>query len=285
VVIKADGLAAGKGVIICHDADEARQAVDRTMVAKAFGRAGDRVVVEEFLSGTEATIMALCDGDNALPLLPSQDHKPAFDGDEGPNTGGMGAFAPATNVVDDELVERVRKEILQPTIAGLAGEDRVFRGLLYAGLMIDEEGPKVLEYNCRFGDPETQAILPLLDEDLGELLLRIADEESIDHELSWRAGSAACVIVAAEGYPGKARSGDPISGLETLDGRDDVIVFHSGTSCDNSQMVTAGGRVLGITGIGDDLDAALANAYDGVSKISFPGMHFRSDIGRRGRES
>ena len=282
IVVKADGLAAGKGVVICADAEEASAAVRASMEEAAFGRAGERLVVEEFLEGTEATCMALCDGENVLPLMVSQDHKPAFDGDKGPNTGGMGAYAPAQKVVDDELAASVVANVLQPVVDGMAAEGRSFQGVLYAGLMLTDNGPMVLEFNCRFGDPEAQVVLPLIDEDLGERLDSIAEGYGIGEPVKWNGKHAACVVLASSGYPGDSPSGLPISGLDEAGAMDDVVVFHAATSVDNGGMVTNGGRVLGVTGLGDSLDDALAKAYEAAGVINFEGMHYRSDIGRRG---
>ncbi len=281
VVVKADGLAAGKGAVICEDADAARQVVQAAMVDRAFGSAGNRLVIEAFMRGTEATCMALCDGDEALTLLPSQDHKPVFDGDEGPNTGGMGAYAPAEMVIDKAMAQRVHEEVILPTIQGMAAEDRRFTGVLYAGMMLTDDGPKVLEFNCRFGDPEAQAIIPLLDEDLAERLASIAHGEGIGPELQWSGKSCACVVLASPGYPGEATTGHRISGLDKTAGRDDLIVFHAATNREGKHWVTAGGRVLGVTGLGDSLDDALAVAYSAVDGIEFEGMQYRRDIGHR----
>ncbi len=281
LVIKADGLAAGKGVVICDAAEQAGAAIRASMEDSVFGRAGDRIVVEAFVRGVEATCMALCDGERALPLLVSQDHKPAFDGDEGPNTGGMGAYAPARQVLDDDTAARVLADILQPTIEGMAAEGRAFQGVLYAGLMITEDGPLVLEYNCRFGDPEAQAVLALVDEDLGERLEAIANGHGVGDPIRWSGKHAACVILAAPGYPGQSPHGLAIDGLEAAAKMDDVVVFHSATAHENGQLVTSGGRVLGVTGLGDSLDAALDKAYEAVGAISFEGMRYRRDIGRR----
>jgi phosphoribosylamine--glycine ligase len=281
VVVKADGLAAGKGAVICDDADAARQVVQSAMVDGAFGSAGDRLVVEAFMYGTEATCMALCDGDDALTLLPSQDHKPVFEGDKGPNTGGMGAYAPAGMVIDDAMAQRVHEEVILPTIEGMAAEDRRFSGVLYAGMMLTDDGPKVLEFNCRFGDPEAQAILPLLDEDLAERLASIAHGEGIGPALKWSGKNCACVVLASPGYPGEATSGHRITGLEEAADRDDLIVFHAATNREGEHWVTAGGRVLGVTGLGDTLDDALAVAYSAIDGIEFEGKHYRRDIGHR----
>jgi phosphoribosylamine--glycine ligase len=282
VVVKADGLAAGKGVIICADPDQAQAAVRAAMEDAVFGRAGQRLVVEAFVRGVEATCMALCDGERAVPLPVSQDHKPAFDGDTGPNTGGMGAYAPARRVLPDELAAAVQEDILQLVVDGMAAEDRVFQGVLYAGLMITDDGPRVLEFNCRFGDPEAQVVLPLIDEDFGERLEAIANGDGAGGPLRIADRHTACVVLAAPGYPGRSSTGMPIRGLETAEQMDDVVVFHAATSQDKDQLVTSGGRVLGVTGMGTTLDDALARAYAAVKTIRFEGMHYRSDIGRRG---
>ena len=282
-VVKADGLAAGKGVIMCDNSDEAEQAVRLCMEDGAFGAAGSTVVIEQCLSGPEATVMALTDGERLVVLPPSQDHKQAFDGDEGPNTGGMGAFAPAADVVTDEMLEAITERVLRPAIEGMAAEDRRFQGVLYAGLMLTESGPSVLEFNCRFGDPEAEVVLPLIEGDIGELLASIADGRVPD-AVTISDRHAAIVVLAAEGYPAKYRHGDPIEGLAAAAALDDVVVFHAGTGTDGDRVVTTGGRVLGVSGTGDSREAALARAYEAVNKISFPGMHYRSDIGRRGQE-
>lgn len=283
VVVKADGLAAGKGVVICSNAEEATEAVRAAMVEGAYGAAGRTVVIEQFLTGTEVTIMALSDGERVLPLVPSQDHKQVGEGDTGPNTGGMGAYAPAYRVADPALVARITDEVLEPTVRGLAAEDRPFRGVLYAGLMLTPDGPSVLEFNCRFGDPEAQVVIPLLDEDFAELLLNVAEGSLPDRPLRWADRHAACVVLAAEGYPGKYRHGDTITGLDRVAEMEQVMVFHSGTSREEERVVTSGGRVLCVTALGADLDGALENAYGAIDSISFEGMHYRRDIGRRDR--
>lgn len=282
LVVKADGLAAGKGAVVCDTPEKAREIVDAAMVDRTFGRAGERIVVEAFVPGVEATVMALCDGERAEPLLPSQDHKTLLEGGEGPNTGGMGAYAPAWGVIDEELLARVSAEILQPTVAGLASEDRAFRGVLYAGLMLSEEGPKVLEFNSRFGDPEAQAVIPLLDEDLGDRLMGLACGEPLDEPLRWLDRSCACVVLAAGGYPGKKSSGQPIEGIEEAEELEDVVVFHAATAIEQGRLVTSGGRVLGVTALGDQLPTAIERAYEAVDRIRFEGMQFRRDIGHRG---
>ncbi len=279
-VVKADGLAAGKGVIMCDDADEAEQAVRLCMEDRAFGAAGSTVVIEQCVRGAEATVMALTDGKRLVVLPPSQDHKQAYDGDKGPNTGGMGAFSPANEVVDAQMLEQITRRILQPTIDGMAAEDRLFQGVLYAGLMLTDAGPSVLEFNCRFGDPEAEVVLPLIEGDVGELLAAIADG-SVPDAVTISDRHSAVVVLAADGYPGKYRHGDPIQGLDAAADLDDVVVVHAGTGKDHDRVVTTGGRVLGVTGTGDSREAALAVAYAAVDKISFPGMHYRRDIGRR----
>ena len=280
LVVKADGLAAGKGVVICNDPDEAGAAVRAAMLEQVFGNAGKRLVVEAFIRGVEATCMAICDGEKAVPLVVSQDHKAVYDGDKGPNTGGMGAYAPATHVLDETGTEWILKEVLQPTVDGMAAEGRAFQGVLYAGLMLTDQGTQVLEFNCRFGDPETQVVIPLLNEDLAVRLNGIANGDGGGGPIQWSGRHAACVVLAAPGYPGKSPLRLPIHGLdETME---DVLVFHAATAREGDQLVTNGGRVLSITGLGDSLDTALSNAYGAIDKISFEGMHYRSDIGRRG---
>ncbi|MED5559378.1 MAG: phosphoribosylamine--glycine ligase, partial [Acidobacteriota bacterium] len=280
LVVKADGLAAGKGVVICNDPDEAGAAVRAAMLEQVFGNAGKRLVVEAFIRGVEATCMAICDGEKAVPLVVSQDHKAVYDGDKGPNTGGMGAYAPATHVLDEAGTERILEEVLQPTVDGMAAEGRAFQGVLYAGLMLTDQGTQVLEFNCRFGDPETQVVIPLLNEDLAVRLNGIANGDGGGGPIQWSGRHAACVVLAAPGYPGKSPLRLPIHGLEET--MDDVLVFHAATAREGDQLVTNGGRVLSITGLGDSLDTALSNAYGAIEKISFEGMHYRSDIGRRG---
>jgi len=240
--------------------------------------------VEAFMRGVEATCMAICDGERALPLVVSQDHKPVYDGDLGPNTGGMGAYAPATRALDEAGSERILQDVLQRTVDGMAAEDRVFSGVLYAGLMLTDEGPKVLEFNCRFGDPETQVVLPLIDEDFAARLAGIANGDGVGEPIQWSGGHAACVVLAAPGYPGTSPRGLPIDGLADAEAMADVLVFHAATAHEADQLVTSGGRVLGVTGLGETLDAALSNAYGAIDKISFEGMHYRRDIGRRGED-
>ncbi len=280
IVVKADGLAAGKGVLLCSTVEEAEDAIDRTMRSRVFGSAGDKVVVEEFLEGEEASFMAVTDGQTVLPLASSQDHKRALDGDRGPNTGGMGAYSPAP-VVTAELHEQVMAEVMRPVVTGLADRGIRYRGVLYAGLMVTREGPKVLEFNVRFGDPECQAILMRLRGDLLEMMNATVDGELSTLSPQWDERPAVCVVMAAEGYPGNYEKGRVISGLEDLREWSDGVVFHAGTATDEGRVVTAGGRVLGVTAIGSDIDAAVGEAYRAVDAIRWEGVHFRRDIAHR----
>jgi phosphoribosylamine--glycine ligase len=279
LVVKADGLAAGKGVVLCDSAAEARRAMRSFVDEGALGDAGRRVVIEEFLVGREASLMALCDGERVTPLEPAEDHKTIFDGDRGPMTGGMGTVSP-TPVIDDVTLARAVREVLEPTARGLAAEGRPFRGLLYAGLMITADGPRVLEFNCRFGDPETQAIVPRLDEDLAELLYAVACGK-MPQRVRFKRESAVCVVMASAGYPASSESGREIRGLDEAAKLDGVMVFHAGTRLDGERVVTAGGRVLGVTALGEDVAAARARAYAAVEKIEFAGAQYRRDIGAR----
>jgi phosphoribosylamine--glycine ligase len=280
LVVKADGLAAGKGVIICDSAAESKQAVREMLEQRVHGLAGQRIVIEEFLVGAEATLMALVDGERVTPLASSEDHKQRDDGDRGPMTGGMGVVSP-TPVLDDLSVARAVREVLEPTARGLCAEKRAFRGVLYAGLMLTAQGPKVLEFNCRFGDPEIQALLARLDDDLGAVLHAIASGRPVER-VRFAPRPAVCVVMTAPGYPGSYPTGTPIDGLEHVKALTDVTVFHAGTRRDESgRIVTAGGRVLGVTASGDDLDQARQRAYAAVQQISFDGAHWRRDIGLR----
>ncbi|HEU5016216.1 MAG TPA: phosphoribosylamine--glycine ligase, partial [Roseiflexaceae bacterium] len=272
-VVKADGLASGKGVIVAESMDETLAAIAQL---GALG-AGQRLLLEERLSGPEVSLIALCDGERALPLPLAQDHKRLLDGNHGPNTGGMGAYAPAPHL-DEEAVQQIMDTIMLPTVRALAAHGIPFRGALYAGLMLTEDGPKVLEFNARFGDPETQAIMPLLEGDLLAALLACAEGRLQPDMLGVSEGAAACIVLAAPGYPDAPRTGDMISGIEAAD-EPGALVFHAGTDWQNGQFVTAGGRVLGVTGMGRTLDAALNRAYEVVSVIHFEGMQFRRDIG------
>ncbi|KJS15878.1 MAG: phosphoribosylamine--glycine ligase [Peptococcaceae bacterium BRH_c4b] len=277
-VVKADGLAAGKGVIVAATEQEAVDAVRLIMSQRAFGSAGDMVVIEECLVGEEVSILAFTDGETVIPMLPAQDHKQIYDGDRGPNTGGMGAYAPAP-VCTPELYNFALEKILAPTVKGMASEGRSYRGVLYAGLMVTADGPKVLEYNARFGDPEAQPVLMLLETDLVEIMEAIIDRRLADIEIKWKKGAAVCVVLASGGYPGSYRKGDVISGLgqETAG----VMVFHAGTALRDGTVVTSGGRVLGVTALGDDIPSAINQAYAGVRNISFEGMSYRKDIGQK----
>jgi len=279
VVVKASGLAAGKGVMVCDDEIEAQAALDRLMVRRDFGPAGDTVVIEQRLRGPEISILAFSDGQTVLPMLPARDHKPVFDGDRGPNTGGMGAYAPAPDV-DEALVAEVMERVLQPAVAGMAARGTPYVGVLYAGLMLTAGGPQVLEFNCRFGDPETQVVLPLLETDLYELALACIGGELDQVDLLWRPLACATVVMASEGYPGSYPAGRTVVGVEEVGSRPDVVVFHAGTARDNGRLLTAGGRVLAVTAVGPDLPAAVERAYAGVETIDFPGAHYRRDIGR-----
>ncbi len=281
IVVKADGLAAGKGVIIAQNSDEANSAVE-ALFAMQSGLDAPKLVVEEFLEGEEVSLIALTDGKTILPLVPAQDHKRAFEGDNGPNTGGMGCYSPVP-AFDNSLYEIAVRDILEPTMAALQSEGIEYRGALYAGLMLTKDGPKVLEYNCRFGDPETQVILPRLQSDLLPLLLACADAaEKPLNELpcEWTNEAAVCVVMASQGYPGDYRKSDTISGLDEA-AQTGAVVFHAGTKTENETVVTSGGRVLGVTALGNDFHAARQACYAAVEKINFDGAHYRRDIGWR----
>ncbi len=280
VVIKADGLAAGKGVTVARTLDEADEALHRCLTARVFGSAGECVVIEECLVGEEASVLAFCDGERDAPMAAAQDHKRVFDGDQGPNTGGMGAYAPAP-VVTPEVLERVRREILEPTVRGLAQEGTPYHGVLYAGLMITPQGPKVIEYNCRFGDPETQVILPLLDTDLTDLALDCVHGRLDPGRVVWSREAAVCVVLASGGYPGEFRRGLPIEGLAAAAGLPGVHVWHAGTAREGERVVTAGGRVLNLVAVAADLPTAVRQAYAAADLIRYEGKHFRRDIAGR----
>ncbi len=279
-VVKADGLAAGKGVIIAKTAREARGAVELVMKRGGFGTAGERIVLEEFLSGEEVSVIALYDGKSYRLLVPSQDHKRALDNDEGPNTGGMGAYAPVP-LYDEGLAARVKKEIIEPTFEGMRSEGIAGGGVLYFGIMITSAGPKVLEYNCRFGDPETQVILPLFAGDLAQVMFEAAGGGLEKAPFENSAEAAACVVVASKGYPGTYGTGYPIDGLERAR-EQGCIVFHAGTEARDGAIVTNGGRVLGVAATGPALRDAIETAYRGVAAVSFTGCFSRSDIGKKG---
>jgi phosphoribosylamine---glycine ligase len=277
IVIKADGLAAGKGVIICKDDAEAEKALEDILKKKVFGDAGSQVLIEECLSGPEVSVHALTDGKSFKILASAQDHKRALDGDHGLNTGGMGAYSPAP-IFTEEIYHRVHKEIFERTLQGLKAEGISYCGVLYAGLMLTKEGPKILEYNCRFGDPETQVILTRLEADFANVLLSATQGKLGEVEMNWKEEPSVCVIMAAGGYPGSYNKGDEISGLESLDSRSDVQVFHAGTALKDGKVVTAGGRVLGVTALGKDLHDAVRSVYSAVDLIQFQNRHFRKDI-------
>jgi phosphoribosylamine--glycine ligase len=279
-VIKADGLAAGKGAVVVEDEQMALSTIQKMMVEKVFGDAGRRVVVEDFLEGEEITILAFTDGQTIIPMPSSQDHKRIFDDDRGPNTGGMGAYAPTT-VIDDRMVKTISDEILEPTIAGLSREGRLFKGILYAGLMMTERGPKVMEFNCRFGDPETQVILPLLKSDLAEIFLSIVDGELSLQDVEWNDLYAVCVVLASAGYPEKYEGDREIFGLSKARLMEDMLVFHAGTKRERDRIFTNGGRVLGVTTTDKGMEKAIQKAYLAIDKIKFDGMQYRKDIGHR----
>lgn len=279
-VVKADGLAAGKGVIVCSSKEEGLEAVEAMMERKIFKDAGKKVIIEECLEGEEASIIVVTDGKDAVPLASAQDHKRTLDGDKGPNTGGMGAYSPAP-VVTDETMKAVMKDIIRPAIDGLSKEGIKYTGALYAGLMIDSSGPKLLEFNCRFGDPETQAILPRLKSDFVELIEASIDDEIDIASLQWDERPCVSVVISSGGYPGEYKTGFEIDGLDALEKMKDVYVFHAGTRTSGEKTVTAGGRVLNVTALGSDIKDAIDRCYNAVNLIEFEGMHFRRDIGYR----
>ena len=282
IVVKADGLAAGKGVIVAMTEQEALDAVDAIMEDHSFGDAGARVVIEEFMEGEEASLLAFTDGTTIRPMISAQDHKRAYDGDRGPNTGGMGTYAPAP-VMTPEMTERAVEEILKPTIAAMAKEGRVYRGCLYLGLMVTADGPKVVEFNARFGDPETQVVLPLLDSDLVAIMCACADGTLADVPIRWKDGAAVCVVLASGGYPGHYEKGQEIHGLADAEAMG-ALVFHAGTAMKDGKLVTNGGRVLGVVGRGADISSAVDSAYAAATKISFKDAYYRKDIAHRALE-
>ncbi len=280
LVVKADGLAAGKGAIVCATLEDADAAIAECMERRAFGAAGARVVVEEFMIGQEVSFFVLSNGGDVMTLAAAEDHKAVFDGDRGPNTGGMGCYSPVA-VFDEALEKRVLETIVRPTLAALAGEGAPYRGVLYAGLMLTAQGPKVVEFNCRFGDPECQALMVRAPGDLVPLLHAAARGDAWPPAHPWPSTASVCVNIASGGYPGKYPTGLPIRGVDAADARPGVQVFHAGTATKNGTLVTAGGRVLGVTAVAESMDAAIAAAYAAVREISFDGMHYRTDIGRR----
>jgi phosphoribosylamine--glycine ligase len=279
-VIKADGLAAGKGVIVAKSLEEAEAALAECFVERRFGEAADTVLIEEYLEGEEVSLLSIVSGSQVLPLAPAQDYKRALDGDQGPNTGGMGSYSPVP-AVDEQLYASLVDQAVRPTVAELVRRGIDFRGVLYAGLMLTASGPKVLEYNCRFGDPETQALLPRLESDLLELLLVAAKGGPLPNEVEWRKGAAVGVVIASRGYPASSSKGDVITGLEKVLGRDSVEVFHAATAPSDKGLVTSGGRVLTVTGLGDSYAEARSRAYEAVAEIDFAGGQYRSDIALR----
>lgn len=281
LVIKADGLAGGKGVIICRNKNEAHAAIDHIMTELAFGeQAGEQVVIEEFLDGEEASFFALVDGENAVPMVAAQDHKQVFDGDEGPNTGGMGAYSPAP-VVDKAMAKRIMAEIIHPTVRGMVAEGRPFKGVLFAGLMITDTGPKLIEHNVRFGDPECQVLMLRLKSDMLEALLACAEGQLDQIRLQWHKNAALAVVMASEGYPGVYNEGSVIRHVEDAAALDNVTVFHAGTRRDKGDLIAAGGRVLTIGGLAPTVAKAQKLTYDAVKKIHWPEGFYRSDIGWR----
>jgi phosphoribosylamine---glycine ligase len=281
IVVKADGLAAGKGVIVARTALEARNAVKQIMIDREFGSAGDQIVIEECLRGIEASYIVFTDGETVLPAVAAQDHKAVFDNDEGPNTGGMGAYS-TDDILGPELEQIVLKSVIQPVITGMIAEGSPFQGFLYAGLMLTDKGPQVLEFNVRMGDPECQVILPRLQSDFSELCEKLCQGRLKDYKAVWNHGAAVCVVLASGGYPGPYSKGKVITGLEMAEENNRVAVFHAGTRQEGDKFVNDGGRVLGVTAVDRDLPATIMLAYEAVNKIHFEGMHYRRDIGAKG---
>jgi phosphoribosylamine---glycine ligase len=280
LVIKADGLAAGKGVVIARNREEARRAIEDMMIQRQFGSAGETIVLEEFLEGTEASFIVFTDGEAILPAVAAQDHKAVFDNDQGPNTGGMGAYS-TDSILGPEVQDWVVSRIVRPVIAGMKAEGAVFQGILYTGLMLTAEGPRVLEFNVRMGDPEAQVILPRLASDLAGLCAAACQGRLREYRAEWSKDAALCVVLASGGYPGPYTKGKPISGLSMAAEDSRVVVFHSGTSRCGDTILTEGGRVLGVTAVAGDLSEASVAAYEAVNKIHFEGMHYRRDIGAK----
>lgn len=276
IVIKADGLAAGKGVTVCFTREEAEQALEETMVSRSFGAAGDKVVIEEFLEGQEMSILAFVDGETVRPMSPAQDHKAVFDGDKGPNTGGMGTYSPLPHI-DQSIIDDAIENIIKPTARAMVSEGRPFRGVLFAGLMITKDGPKTIEFNARFGDPETQVVLPRLQTDLLDIFLASINGRLNEIEMTWSNEAAVCVVLASGGYPGSYPKGLPITGLEDVS-EEEALVFHAGTASKDGRTVTNGGRVLGIVGRGAGIAEARAKAYAAANRIAFEGKMNRTDI-------
>ncbi|MFH1825176.1 MAG: phosphoribosylamine--glycine ligase [Candidatus Firestonebacteria bacterium] len=280
VVIKADGLASGKGVIIVKTIEEANQALEEILVKKVFGNAGHKIVIEEFLEGEEVTFLAFVDGKTFIPMVSSQDHKRVFDNDEGPNTGGMGAYSPVS-VLKKQIEDDIINKILYQTVFGMSSLGKEYKGVLYLGLMLTKEGPKLLEYNCRFGDPETQVVLPRLKSDLVDVIMATSTCKLNEINVIWDEKPAVCVVLASGGYPGKYENGKEIKGLDEVKKLKDIFVFHSGTARKDGKIVTNGGRVLGVTGIGDNLRQTVDKVYSAIDKIHFDGRHYRKDIAKK----
>ncbi len=280
IVVKADGLAAGKGAIVCPTLEAAHQAINMIMEERAFGDAGSRVVIEECLTGEEASFLAFTDGKTVLPMASSQDHKPIYDNDQGPNTGGMGAYSPAP-VVTDDVHKKIMDRVMLPAVQGMAAEGYPYKGVLYAGLMIKDGEPRLLEFNARFGDPEAQPLVARMASDLVPVLEAVIDERLHEVTLEWRPEPTVCVVMASGGYPGSYEKGKVISGLDEAASVPGVVIFHAGTALKNGKVITDGGRVLNVNGIGKDIREAIANAYQGVKKIYWEGVHYRNDIGKK----
>ncbi len=280
IVVKADGLAAGKGALVCQTVNEAVDAVKKLMEDRVFGDAGEKVVVEEFLDGEEASFLAFTDGETVLPMASCQDHKAAFDDDKGPNTGGMGAYSPAP-VVTEAVHQKIMDQIMVPTVKAMAAEGRPYRGVLYAGLMIKDGNPRVLEFNVRFGDPECQPLLVRMQSDLLPVLEAVVEQRLQEVEIRWRPEAAVCVVMAAGGYPSAYEPGHEIHGLREAAALKDVVVFHAGTSVKGGKIVTSGGRVLGVTGLGKDIEEAMVRTYQAVERIRWENVHYRTDIGKK----
>lgn len=281
LVIKASGLALGKGVIIAQSIEEAETALEEIMKDKVFGSAGNEVVIEEYLQGKEISVHAFCDGESAVLFPPAQDHKRIFEGDKGPNTGGMGTIAPVPGVTKEHM-EEIEKSVVIPTILALKRRGRPFKGILFPGIMLTADGPKVIEFNARFGDPETQSYMRILETGLIDILLACAGGDLSSQNIEWSSESACCIVCASEGYPGKYEKGEVIEGLDFA--QKDIVIFHAGTKQEGSRVMTNGGRVLGITATGKDLKESLSKAYEAIEKISFQGMQYRKDIGAKSLE-
>lgn len=281
IVVKADGLAAGKGVVVSQNEQEACNAVERMLVAKEFGAAGERIIIEDCLRGTEASYIVFTDGETILPAAASRDHKAIFDDDKGPNTGGMGTYS-TNDILGADLEREVLERVIRPTIEGMRKEGNPFSGFLYAGLMLTDRGIQVLEFNVRMGDPECQVILPRLKSDFAELCESLCRGRLKDYSVEWHPGAAVCVVLASEGYPGSYPKGRVITGLNMAEEDDRIAIFHAGTKQDEGKLVTSGGRVLGVTAVNDDLASAIMTAYEAVNKIHFDGMQYRRDIGAKG---